>query len=114
MSKNNKHGCGYSGHEFGATYPDSVCLEGRLYDADHCDDNGNLYEPLDYIPCPECNHEAWLEMQREQIEEQGWIAAEDGQTRESCPFPAKATRYPKDGEWYRQQWLRGYDSHQPN
>lgn len=107
-------GCGYSGHEFGASYPDSVCVNGQLYDADNCDENGNLYEPHVYIPCPECNHKEWLENQREDIQEQGWLAKEDGRARDACPFPAAATRYPKDGEWYREQWLKGYDAHTPS
>lgn len=48
-------GCGYQGYEFGAgTYPDSVCVEGGLYDADDCDDQGNLYEREEDIPCPVC------------------------------------------------------------
>jgi len=47
-------GCGYQGYEFGASYPDSICCGGRLYDADNCDDQGNLYEPAEEIPCPMC------------------------------------------------------------
>lgn len=48
-------GCGYQGYEFGAgTYPDSLCVEGRLFDADNCDDQGRLYEPAETIPCPVC------------------------------------------------------------
>lgn len=48
-------GCGYQGYEFGAgAYPDSVCIEGSLYDADDCDDQGNLYEQQEDIPCPIC------------------------------------------------------------
>lgn len=47
--------CDYQGYEFGAgTYPDSVCIEGRLYDADNCDSNGNLYEPMEWKDCPIC------------------------------------------------------------
>lgn len=46
--------CSYQGYEFGASYPDSICMDGRLYDADDCDDNGNLYEPTEDIPCPMC------------------------------------------------------------
>lgn len=46
--------CGYQGYEFGAGYLDSICVDGRLFDADKCDDKGNLYEPGDYIPCPIC------------------------------------------------------------
>ena len=48
-------GCGYQGYEFGARYPDSICVGGRLYDADDCDNKGNLYEPTDDIPCPMCH-----------------------------------------------------------
>lgn len=48
--------CNYQGYEFGAgSYPDSVCIDGRLYDADNCDDKGNLYEPVEDIPCPMCH-----------------------------------------------------------
>ncbi len=49
-------GCNYQGYEFGAgSYPDSVCVDGRLFDADNCDNAGNLYEPLETIPCPMCH-----------------------------------------------------------
>lgn len=48
-------GCGYQGYEFGARYPDSMCLGGRLFDADNCDSDGNLYEPTENIPCPMCH-----------------------------------------------------------
>lgn len=47
--------CGYQGYEFGASYPDSICHGGRLYDADNCDSKGNLYEPTEDIPCPMCH-----------------------------------------------------------
>lgn len=48
-------GCGYQGYEFGAgRYPDSICCGGRLYDADNCDNAGNLFEPAEEIPCPMC------------------------------------------------------------
>ena len=46
--------CEYQGYEFGAHYLDSVCIDGQLYDADNCDDQGNLYEPMEDIPCPVC------------------------------------------------------------
>lgn len=52
-------GCGYQGYEFGAgRYPDSECFGGRLYDMDNCDGDGNLYEPMDDIPCPMCRPKA--------------------------------------------------------
>jgi hypothetical protein len=104
-------GCGYFGHEFGASYPDSQCYGGQLYDLDDCDNSGNLFEPLEYIACPECNHDEWLEAQREDIENLGWEAKEKGLPEESNPFPARATRYPKDGEWYKERWLEGYRAH---
>lgn len=49
--------CGYQGYEFGATYPDSVCVDGRLLDADHCDDEGNIYDNDEDVPCPMCRRE---------------------------------------------------------
>ena len=54
-------GCGYQGYEFGASYPDSMCLGGRLFDADNCDGNGNLYEPTEDVPCPMCNEAGAIE-----------------------------------------------------
>ena len=55
MSKRKRQGCEYQGYEFGAMYLDSVCVKGRLYDADNCDDKGNLYRPTVDIPCPICH-----------------------------------------------------------
>jgi hypothetical protein len=46
--------CDYQGYEFGARYPDSVCIDGRLFDADDCDGEGNLYDNEEDIPCPIC------------------------------------------------------------
>lgn len=45
--------CNYQGYEFGASYLDSVCIDGQLFDADSGDSSG-LYEPLDYKACPQC------------------------------------------------------------
>ena len=47
--------CDYQGYEFGAGYPDSVCINGSLFDADNCDNDGNLYKPAEDIPCPMCH-----------------------------------------------------------
>lgn len=58
--------CGYQGYEFGAPYPDSICVDGRLYDADNCDDNGALYEPGDDIPCPMCYPKAAIAYWKQQ------------------------------------------------
>lgn len=45
---------------FGATYPDATCIDGYLYDLDYCDSDGNLYNPIETIPCPFCNTEKFL------------------------------------------------------
>lgn len=50
--------CQYSGRDFGASYPDSVCIGGFLWDADSCDEPGGPLLNGGEIPCPECNAEA--------------------------------------------------------
>lgn len=56
--------CDYHGYEFGASYPDSVCIDGYLWDADSYDDecytNGGAW------PCPRCNTETFLADLREE------------------------------------------------
>ncbi len=50
--------CDYQGYEFGAeTYPDSICIEGYLYDADSDDGKGCTVpaEDEEKVPCPKCN-----------------------------------------------------------
>ncbi|ENZ0347026.1 hypothetical protein ACGAPV_000741 [Morganella morganii] len=64
-------GCNYAGYDFGAHYIDSQCFDGVLYDMDACDESGNLYEPLQYIPCPRCNTQAWLDNFRSEFIEDG-------------------------------------------
>lgn len=57
---------------FGAPYPDARCIDGRLYDLDHCDDNGNLYIPTDYYYCPFCHPKEFMaqqDMTEEEFEE---------------------------------------------
>ena len=51
--------CGYTGHEFGAGYPDSICCEGYLWDADSDDGEGRLTHGGEW-PCPACNTEQML------------------------------------------------------
>ena len=101
--------CDYQGHEFGASYLDSVCIDGQLYDADNCDDHGNLYEPLTYIPCPQCNHVAWLEEQKEYIQEAGYRAAEEDLARVT-PYKAEKLRYPRDFNQLVSWWFEGIDT----
>ena len=50
--------CQYSGRDFGASYPDSVCIDGFLWDADSCDEPGGGLLHGGEIPCPQCNAEA--------------------------------------------------------
>lgn len=47
---------------WGAKYPDACCVNGELCDLDRCDENGNLYEPIDYVPCPFCQTEDFIEL----------------------------------------------------
>lgn len=101
-------GCGYHGFDFGARYLDSVCIDGQLFDADSCDDDGNLLEPSEYIACPQCNHESWLADLRDEIEEQGAIAADDGQPRRNNPFRSMKLRFPSDRRRLKRWWNRGY------
>lgn len=53
--------CDYQGYEFGANYPDSVCIDGKLFDADNCDNDGNLYGTGEDIPCPMCDEDGAIE-----------------------------------------------------
>lgn len=64
MKKKNQHVCDYQGYDFGAHYIDSQCIDGYLWNLDACDGSGNLYEPMETIPCPKCNSDAWLENYR--------------------------------------------------
>lgn len=66
--------CDYQGYEFGAgDYPDSVCIDGMLYDADYGDGEGNLYNTGENIPCPICDPTAaiayWTEHNKEDDDE---------------------------------------------
>lgn len=51
--------CDYTGHEFGASYPDSCCIDGFLWDLDSGDSDG-LTHGGD-MACPRCNTAAYLE-----------------------------------------------------
>lgn len=79
--------CDYQGYEFGAgRYPDSLCIDGLLYDADSCDGDGNLYEPMEEIPCPICRPSdaiAWWA-------ERNSFFIEEGESEEECDERANA------------------------
>lgn len=49
--------CNYQGYEFGASYPDSLCIKGRLYDGDSVDEKGRVTDTGEDIPCPMCRPE---------------------------------------------------------
>lgn len=100
-------GCDYQGHEFGATYPDSLCIEGWLWDADS-GENGQVTSGGEQ-PCPWCNHREWVVNALEAIEEKGWEARDKGLAREANPYPLK-TRFHHLGEVYRGAWWKGWDS----
>ena len=58
-------GCGYEGRDFGASYLDSTCIDGYLWDWDSCDEPGGpLYSGSD-IPCPACNTREYLTSYRD-------------------------------------------------
>ena len=65
-----KKQCDYTGHEFGASYPDSMCIDGLLWDADSCDDPGGPLTIGGDRPCPKCNREQWLSDRMELLEEE--------------------------------------------
>jgi len=96
------------GRDFGASYIDSECFGGRLYDLDDCDEPGTLNEPMDFIACPECNHAVWLESMKEEILNDGAVAFCDGKRRGDNPFIAAKLRYPGDrwqlAAWWWQGW----------
>jgi len=46
-------------------YPDYRCIDGYLWDDDDCDDKGNLYKPIESIPCPFCQPD---EYEKEELE----------------------------------------------
>ena len=50
MSENNKP-CPQFPY-WGASYPDACCVDGKLQDLDYCDENGNLYDKGEDVPCP--------------------------------------------------------------
>ena len=80
--------CDYQGYDFGAHYLDSQCIDGYLWDMDACDGSGNLYEPMETIPCPKCNSDAWLENYR-------WLFINDGANHGSTGEP-----FSKIGRFY--------------
>jgi hypothetical protein len=50
--------CDYTGNDFGATYPDSICINGYLWDMDsgYNTDDGWVYTSGGELRCPQCNN----------------------------------------------------------
>lgn len=56
--------CDYTGHDFGASYPDAACHEGYLWDLD-----GDGWVDGDFNhPCPKCNTATFLDAAKEDAE----------------------------------------------
>lgn len=120
MSENTEpknRACTYTGVHFGAAYPDAVCIDGLLWDLDSCAEPGGPLRNGGEIPCPTCNHESWLEHARDQIENDGYLAADRGLPAECCPWPERAVKNPMDGleqfaaadgEKFKEFWMSGW------
>lgn len=77
--------CDYQGYEFGAAYPDSVCIDGSLHDADNCDEDGGIYLSDECIPCPICRPLEAIQWWTDR--NSGFI--QDGMTEEESDAEAK-------------------------
>ena len=75
--------CEYMGYEFGGGYIDSVCIDGQLFDCDNCDDEGGLYEPMEFVPCPMCSPKEAVDY---------WITRLGNDGRASCRVVRKKAR----------------------
>lgn len=104
--------CGYQGYEFGAHYPDSLCCDGYLWDADSGDEMG--MDNGGDIPCPVCNRKQWMAFYRNEIIECGMEQADrkrGPKTVKYGGFPepirgdAKAMRTIR--RWLRRVWYQG-------
>ena len=108
--------CDYQGHEFGACYLDSVCIDGYLWDADSCDEPGGDLTNGGDIPCPQCNHDSWLLHVGDGIMEDGYTAGYEGKELSECPYqpdgkPGNGLRSwhnEHDPYIFRFAWLKGY------
>ncbi len=112
MANNTTTSCGYQGYEFGANYPDSICCDGYLWDADS--GYGEYLDNGGEIPCPMCNRSAWLAYYRNEIIECGFEESE----RLRGPRIVKYGGYPDViwadpvamktiRRWLKRGWYRG-------
>ncbi len=101
--------CNYQGYEFGARYPDSVCVDGRLLDADDCDSQGNLYDNEDDVPCPMCRREEAIRWHAgrmsgryvDRMKAARHLVADIHHNRKTGNFPLTETHNPLASEWNR-------------
>lgn len=105
-------GCGYQGHEFGAHYPDSICCDGYLWDADAYEDG--MLTNGGNIPCPACNRKAWMDYYRDEIIECGAEQADRKRGHKTVKYGGyprlilddrKAMRTIR--RWLRRGWYQG-------
>lgn len=108
MNTTVKAACDFEEPYFGASYPDARCIDGFLWDLDSCDEPGGPLHSGGDVPCPQCNHAAWLETFEDAVGEEGYTAAEQHQPRN---YKHKKVRHeqPGDAEKMKAWWLAGYD-----
>lgn len=100
--------CDFHEPYFGANYPDACCIDGYLWDLDSCDEPGGPLHSGGDDPCPQCNHEAFMDRVLEDCEERGWLAADASEPR---IYAHHKVRYEqeRDEACCREAWFRGYD-----
>lgn len=103
--------CDYQGYDFGASYPDACCINGYLWDLDSCEEPGGPLYSGGELPCPQCNHEEWLEWKHDDVTDLGYIAGVDGASRSTVPFVSGGLLYPGDiwvlCAWWWAGWKEG-------
>lgn len=100
--------CDFHEPYFGASYPDACCIDGELWDEDSYDSSTDSLTSGGEIPCPQCNHEAFLEYFADEYRDDGAIAHEDGKPREYVHRKVICEQ-PGDEEKLRKWWLEGWD-----
>lgn len=100
--------CDFHESYFGAQYPDACCIDGFLWDLDSCDVPGGDLTSGGEVPCPQCNHGAWLDRFEDELFSDGYGSAETGQRREYKHRKVR-NEQPQDEAKMQTWWLCGYD-----
>lgn len=100
--------CDFHEPYFGASYPDATCIDGYLWDLDSCDEPGGPLSGGGEVPCPQCNHDVWLEDFEDTVWMEGYEAAEHGKPRDYTPSKIRHEQ-PQDKGRMITWWLAGYD-----